>query len=40
MLKVRETLSPFVVGENVSGLVSWNEGMVFDEVHADLEADG
>lgn len=37
---VREVKPRFVVGENVSGLVSWNEGMVFDEVHADLEAEG
>ena len=37
---VREIKPRYVVGENVSGLVSWNEGMVFDEVHADLEAEG
>ena len=28
------------MGENVSGLISWNDGMVFDEVQADLEAEG
>lgn len=30
----------WVVGENVSGLVNWNGGMVFDEVQADLETEG
>jgi DNA (cytosine-5)-methyltransferase 1 len=28
------------VGENVLGLVNWNGGLVFDEVQADLEAEG
>jgi len=28
------------VGENVLGLVNWNGGMVFEEVQADLEAEG
>jgi DNA (cytosine-5)-methyltransferase 1 len=28
------------VGENVLGLVNWNGGMVFQEVQADLEAEG
>jgi DNA (cytosine-5)-methyltransferase 1 len=28
------------VGENVRGLTNWNGGMVFDEVQADLEAEG
>jgi DNA (cytosine-5)-methyltransferase 1 len=28
------------VGENVRGLTNWNGGMVFDEVQADLEAQG
>jgi DNA (cytosine-5)-methyltransferase 1 len=30
----------FIVGENVSGLVNWNGGMVFDEVQDELEAEG
>jgi len=37
---IREIQPAWVVGENVSGLVSWNGGMVFDEVQADLEAAG
>ena len=37
---VREVRPRWVVGENVRGLVSWNGGMVFDEVQADLEAEG
>ena len=37
---IREIAPPFVVGENVYGLVNWNGGMVFDEVQADLEAEG
>ena len=41
MLRVIREVSPrWVVGENVCGLVSWNGGMVFDEVQADLEAIG
>jgi DNA (cytosine-5)-methyltransferase 1 len=28
------------VGENVFGLVTWNAGMVFEEVCADLESEG
>jgi DNA (cytosine-5)-methyltransferase 1 len=28
------------VGENVRGLITWNGGLVFDEVQADLEAAG
>ena len=41
MLRViREIAPPFVVGENVYGLVNWNGGMVFDEIKADLEAEG
>lgn len=37
---IREIQPKFVVGENVSGLINWNGGMVFDEVQADLEAAG
>jgi DNA (cytosine-5)-methyltransferase 1 len=41
MLDVIRTVKPrYVVGENVYGLVNWNEGMVFDEVCTDLEAEG
>jgi DNA (cytosine-5)-methyltransferase 1 len=37
---IRESKPSFVVGENVRGLVNWDGGVVFDEVHADLEAQG
>lgn len=37
---VREIQPRYVVGENVRGLINWNGGMVFDEVQADLEAEG
>jgi len=30
----------YVVGENVRGLVSWDGGLVLDEMYADLEAQG
>jgi DNA (cytosine-5)-methyltransferase 1 len=37
---VREVQPSWVVGENVFGLINWNGGLVFDEVQADLEAEG
>lgn len=37
---IREIQPPWVVGENVRGLTTWNGGLVFDEVQADLEAEG
>jgi DNA (cytosine-5)-methyltransferase 1 len=37
---IREIQPTWVVGENVFGLVSWNGGLVFNEVQADLEAEG
>ncbi len=37
---IREVRPRYVVGENVAGLISWNGGLVFDEVQADLEAEG
>jgi len=41
MLRViREVQPRWVVGENVLGLVNWNGGLVFEEVQADLEAEG
>jgi len=41
MLRViREVRPEYVVGENVFGLISWNGGMVFDEVQTDLENEG
>lgn len=37
---IREIKPRWIVGENVLGLVGWNDGMVFEEVQADLEAEG
>ena len=37
---IREIQPRWVVGENVLGLVNWNEGLVFHEVQTDLEAEG
>jgi len=37
---IREIKPRYVVGENVSGLLNWNGGLVFNEVQADLEAEG
>ena len=37
---IREIKPTWVVGENVRGIVNWSEGLVFEEVQADLEAIG
>ena len=37
---IREIKPRWIVGENVSGIISWNGGMVFDEVQVDLETEG
>jgi DNA (cytosine-5)-methyltransferase 1 len=37
---IREIQPTWIVGENVLGLVNWNGGLVFEEVQADLEAEG
>jgi|ERR1051325_1750686 DNA (cytosine-5)-methyltransferase 1 len=37
---VREIQPRIVVGENVRGLTNWKGGVLFDEVQADLEAEG
>jgi DNA (cytosine-5)-methyltransferase 1 len=37
---IREIKPKYIVGENVFGLLNWNGGMVFDEVHSDLESAG
>lgn len=37
---IREIKPRWIVGENVRGLISWDGGLVFDEVQADLEAIG
>lgn len=41
MLRVIREVQPlYIVGENVGGLVNWSDGMVFKQVHSDLEAQG
>lgn len=41
MLRVIREINPsYIVGENVAGLLSWSGGLVFNEVHSDLEAEG
>ena len=37
---IREVQPRWVVGENVSGLVNWSGGVVFEEVQAELETEG
>ena len=37
---IREIEPSYIVGENVRGLISWNGGMVFDEVQTDMELAG
>jgi DNA (cytosine-5)-methyltransferase 1 len=37
---IKEVKPRWVIGENVRGLVSWNEGLVFHEVYDDLEREG
>lgn len=40
MLRVIREIRPrWVVGENVLGIVNWDGGLVFEQVHADLEAE-
>lgn len=41
MLRIIQQVQPsWVVGENVYGLINWQEGLVFDKVQSDLEAQG
>lgn len=41
MLRViREFHPQWVIGENVGGLVTWSEGLVLEQIHADLEGEG
>ena len=37
---IREIQPGYVVGENVSGIINWDGGLVFDEVQLDLENEG
>jgi len=41
MLQAIKDIRPrYVVGENVRGLLSWSDGLVLEEVYADLEGEG
>ena len=41
MLRIIREVSPrWVVGENVRGITTWSDGLVFNEVQTDLEAAG
>lgn len=41
MLRAIKEIQPnWIVGENVFGIVNWNDGMVFNEVQSDLETQG
>lgn len=37
---IREIQPTYIVGENVRGLTNWNCGLVFNEVQAEMEAEG
>ena len=37
---IREIRPRWIVGENVRGIITWSDGMVFEQVCADLEAGG
>lgn len=37
---IREIRPRWIVGENVRGLINWSDGMVLEQVCADLEAEG
>ena len=37
---IREIQPRWVVGENVGGILNWNGGLVFEQVHIDLENEG
>jgi len=41
MLRIIRELRPkYIVGENVGGIVSWDGGLVFEQVQAEMEAEG
>jgi len=37
---IKEVKPKWIIGENVRGLVNWNDGLVFNEVYDDLEREG
>ena len=41
MLRIIKEIQPhFIVGENVCGFITWNDGLVFEQVFSDLENEG
>jgi DNA (cytosine-5)-methyltransferase 1 len=41
MLRTIQEVQPWaIVGENVPGIVNWNDGMVFEKVQSDFELEG
>ena len=37
---IQEVQPKWIVGENVLGIINWNNGLVFDEVQVDMELEG
>lgn len=37
---IREIAPTYIVGENVLGIANWSKGLVFEQVHTDLETEG
>ena len=37
---IREIQPKWIVGENVLGILNWNEGLVFEQVQAEMESEG
>jgi DNA (cytosine-5)-methyltransferase 1 len=37
---IQEIRPRWVVGENVPGIINWNGGLVFEQIHVDLEVEG
>jgi len=41
MLRVIQEIQPtWVIAENVYGIINWNDGLVFEQIHSDLETLG
>jgi DNA (cytosine-5)-methyltransferase 1 len=37
---IRELQPRYIVGENVPGIINWNNGLVFEEIQAQMDAEG